>query len=112
SYARFFEELCRGSRSPATGRLLLRTGRFSVASQSTHALSLKGLSATLCAGITAGLHGLIYGFEVLRRSATQDALVVIAADEVGGLFFRLIDCLDILAMDRGRGGEVLTPYDP
>jgi len=112
AYARFCEEIISNPRSPATGRLLLRSGRFSVSSQTAHVLGLKGLSATCCAGITAGLHALTYGFEVLQHDDAHDAVVVMAADEVAELVYQLSDCQGWLATSEGNGSETLNPYDP
>jgi 3-oxoacyl-[acyl-carrier-protein] synthase II len=108
SYTRFFENLCKNPLSPATGRLLLRMGRFAVASHLAQALNLKGISATLSDGVTAGLHALAHAYELLRGNPLQDAVVVVAADEVGALFFRLLDAGGVLAP--GEAGP--APYDP
>jgi 3-oxoacyl-[acyl-carrier-protein] synthase II len=85
----------------------------SIGGQVSRALCLKGVASTVVDGVTAGLHALVHGFELLRRNDGQDAVVVVAADEIGGLFFRLLDRLGVLAETCGRGpGEALCPYDP
>ncbi len=71
-------------------------------------LRLKGLASTCLGGIGAGLHALINGFEFLRRNSDCDAVVVVAADEINPLYFRLFDRLGRLAT------KAATPnlYDP
>ena len=85
----------------------------SIGGQVSRALSLKGVASTVVDGVTAGLHALVHACELLRQNDSQDAVVVVAADEIGGLFFRLLDRLGVLAETGGRGpGEALCPYDP
>ncbi len=50
---------------------------------------LQGVNNTVVAGITAGLHALAHGYELLRNDADQDALVVVGADEIGELMFKV-----------------------
>jgi 3-oxoacyl-[acyl-carrier-protein] synthase II len=76
------------------------------------ALGLKGISSTLVGGAGSGLHAVIHAIELLRRSETQDALIVVVADEIAPLFFHLLDCLGMLATADCDGGESLRPYDP
>jgi 3-oxoacyl-[acyl-carrier-protein] synthase II len=67
---------------------------------------LKGMNSTVVDGTTSGLHALIHAFECLRQDDTLDAVVVVAADEVGALFFRLFDRLGTLS------GNGFGPYHP
>lgn len=50
---------------------------------------LQGVNNTVVAGITAGLHAIAHGYELLRNDADQDALVVVGADEIGELMFKV-----------------------
>jgi 3-oxoacyl-(acyl-carrier-protein) synthase len=75
-------------------------------------LGLKGISSTLVGGAGSGLHAVIHAIELLRRSEGQDALIVVVADEIAPLFFRLLDRLGMLATADCDGGESLRPYDP
>ena len=75
-----------------------------VAGQISQALHLKALNSTLVDGASAGLHAIIHGAEMLRQNDTQDALVVVAADEVGAMFFKLFEKCGMLADDS-------RPYD-
>lgn len=82
-----------------------------VAGQVAGLLKLKGLNCTVVDGTTAGLQALVHAFEVLRLDDSQDAIVVVAADELGSLFFRAFEHSGLLA-DGSAGGESLRPYDP
>ncbi|MDX1928806.1 MAG: beta-ketoacyl-[acyl-carrier-protein] synthase family protein [Pirellulaceae bacterium] len=59
---------------------------------------LQGVNNTVVAGVTAGLHALAHGYELLRNDADQDALVVVGADEIGELMFKVFN-------DRGWTAE-------
>ncbi|HEX9283128.1 MAG TPA: beta-ketoacyl-[acyl-carrier-protein] synthase family protein, partial [Gemmatimonadales bacterium] len=67
---------------------------------------LKGLNSTLVDGTTSGLQALIHAFEYLRQNASVDVLVVVAADEIGALYFKLFDRLGVLS------GNGFGPYHP
>lgn len=57
----------------------------------SQSFNLRGYNSTIVDGITSGLHGLIHADAVLRGDASQDAIVVVAADEVAPLFFNVFD---------------------
>lgn len=76
------------------------------------ALQLKGLGSTLVGGAGSGVHVMIHAVELLRRSESHDALLVVVADEIAPLFFRLLDRLGMLAPSEANGGEFFRPYDP
>jgi 3-oxoacyl-[acyl-carrier-protein] synthase II len=104
---RFFTTMRRNERiTPALGRAMLEMGSFSVASAVSAALKLGGFCATISEGITAGLHALVHACDRLRLDAHDDAIVVVAADEIGALFHQLYDRLGLLAAD----GRIL-PYN-
>ena len=75
------------------------------------ACRIKGASLTIVDGRTAGLQGLLAACEYLRQSDELDALVVVAADEIGSLFFRLFERLGMVADTEARG-PLPRPYDP
>jgi 3-oxoacyl-[acyl-carrier-protein] synthase II len=75
------------------------------------ACRIKGANLTLVDGRTAGLRGLLAACEYLRQSDELDALVIVAADEIGSLFFRLFERLGMVADTETYGG-LPRPYDP
>jgi 3-oxoacyl-[acyl-carrier-protein] synthase II len=83
-----------------------------VGGQVSQSFNLKGINSTLVDGMTAGLHALAHAYEVLWQTDDQDALVVVAADEIGPLFYRLFDRLGLLTGPDASVGEQLAPYDP
>ncbi len=106
SHEQFFQALFAGPPTPALGRLMLEMGRFAVTSRVSHLHRLKGFSTTLAGGISCGLHTLIHAFEYLRQNDAVDAIVVIAADEIGAFYFRLFDQVGVLSSDG------FAPYHP
>lgn len=80
----------------------------SIGGNISNILRLKGVASTCLSGIGAGLHALINGFEFLRRDPDCDAVIVVAADEINRLYFRLLDRLGRLA----ARAEVPNLYDP
>jgi|GEM_PF-646388 len=112
SYERFFETVLRGAFDASTAHLMLRMGRFSVASELAHVFDLAGYCATVSHGVAGGLHALAQGVEILRHQTDLDALLVVAADEVSALSLRLFDALGVLAKRDASGEERLRPYDP
>ena len=111
-YERFFETILRGEFDASTAHLMLRMGRFSVASELAHTFDLQGYCATVCHGVTGGLHALAQAVEIMRRHADLDVLLVVAADEVSALSLRLFDALGVLAKRDSSGEERVRPYDP
>src|SRR5438874_3064693 len=83
----------------------------SIGGQVSRALDVQGACSTIVDGIGGGLNALIHGAELLRQRDDQDALVVLASDEVGELFFRLYDRLGRLALGTS-GREAMRPYHP
>ncbi len=55
----------------------------------SQAFNLRGVNSTLVEGMSGGLHGLVHAAEILQNNTEQDAVVLIAADEVGSLFHRV-----------------------
>ncbi len=80
----------------------------SIGGNLSNILRIKGLASTCLGGIGAGLHALINGFEFLRSSPDCDAVVVVAADEINPLYFRLFDRLGRLAAK----AAIPNLYDP
>ena len=83
-----------------------------VAGQVAGLLKLKGMNSTVVDGTTAGLQALIHASEVLRLDDSQDAIVLVAADEIGSSFFHAFQGSGLLADGGGDRGECLCPYDP
>jgi 3-oxoacyl-[acyl-carrier-protein] synthase II len=108
----FYEMFCSDNRSPATGRAMLKMGRFHVTSTLAHCFQLRGFGATISEGTTAGLHALIHAREILSRDPEHDAMVVIAADELSTLPLRVAQDAGFLAGDDDGEGEKFRPYDP
>jgi 3-oxoacyl-[acyl-carrier-protein] synthase II len=80
----------------------------SIGGQVSRAFGFKGACSTIVDGVGCGLGALIHAAELLRQSEGQDALVVLATDEVAELFFRLSDRLGRLAPE----GAAMRPYHP
>lgn len=56
----------------------------------SQAFRLQGINNTVVDGYTAGLTTLTHGYELLRGNASQDALLIVAAEEVGRLMFHVL----------------------
>ena len=97
AHEQFSQAISTSPRSPAVGKLILRMGRFHVTSTLTHRFGLKGIGATISEGVTAGLHALIHACELLSQDDQHDAMLVVAADELGSLTTRMFEELDWLA---------------
>jgi 3-oxoacyl-[acyl-carrier-protein] synthase II len=108
----FYEIFCGDTRTPATGRAMLKMGRFHVTSTLAHCFQLRGFGATISEGTTAGLHALIHAREILSRDTEHDAMVVVAADELSALPLRVAQDAGLLCGDDDGEGEKLRPYDP
>ncbi len=57
----------------------------------SQSFNLRGFNSTVVSGITGGLAGLIHGLVTLQHDDHQDAIVVVAADEVASLLFHTFD---------------------
>jgi 3-oxoacyl-[acyl-carrier-protein] synthase II len=112
SMERFLEALSRDGIEKLSARFFPAMVLSTVGGQVSQAFNLKGINSVLVGGPTAGLQGLAHGYEMLRQGSAQDALVVVAADEVGALYYRLFDRLGLLAGPDAPVGEAVTPYDP
>jgi 3-oxoacyl-[acyl-carrier-protein] synthase II len=53
--------------------------------------SLRGAASTVVSASAGGLQAVIHAFELLRCNPTQQAMVVVLADELSPLFFRLLE---------------------
>jgi 3-oxoacyl-[acyl-carrier-protein] synthase II len=70
-----------------------------LAGEVSRSLQLRALNSTIVDGTAAGLHALVHAFEMLRNNDSQDALVVVAADEIGAMTYGLQDRAGLLADD-------------
>jgi 3-oxoacyl-[acyl-carrier-protein] synthase II len=77
----------------------------------SQSFNLKGFNSTVVDGVCAGLSGLIHAQTVLAQDATQDAMVVVAADEVASFLFKEYDRRNWLA-PTGDAAASLRPYAP
>ena len=68
----------------------------SVGGQVSSMLGLRGITSSLVGSTAGGLQALVHAYELFRRNPTQEAVVVVAADEICSLFFRLFDNLGVL----------------
>ena len=68
----------------------------SVGGQVSSMLGLRGITSSLVGSTAGGLQALTHAFELFRRNPTQQAVVVVATDEIAPLFFRLFDKLGVL----------------
>jgi 3-oxoacyl-(acyl-carrier-protein) synthase len=53
--------------------------------------SLRGAASTVVSAAAGGLQAIIHAYELLRCNPTQQAMVVVLADELSPLFFRLLE---------------------
>ena len=67
--------------------------------------NLQGAASTLVCGNGGGLQAIIHAWELLRSNPTQQAVVVVLADELSPMFFRMFDETGSLACgtDVSRG---------
>jgi 3-oxoacyl-[acyl-carrier-protein] synthase II len=80
----------------------------SVGGQVSSMLGIRGITSSLVGGTAAGLQALSHAYELFRRNPTQEAVVVVASDEIAPLFFQLFDQLGVLRSgDDGAQGMVL-----
>lgn len=63
----------------------------SVGGQVAAALGIKGITSTLVSPSGAGLQTLVHAWELFRRNEQQDALIVVASDELAPLYYRMQD---------------------
>ncbi len=61
----------------------------SVGGQVSSALGIRGLTSSLVGGGAAGLQALAHAIELFKRNDRQDSVIVVAADELSSLFFKL-----------------------
>jgi 3-oxoacyl-[acyl-carrier-protein] synthase II len=107
---RFFTRMAKdGGTTPAFGRALLEMASFSVASRLCAAFRARGYSATFHDGVGGGLRALVEAVDVLRHDEDHDAIVIVAADELSAMFFRLYDRLGVLSAGTD---ERPWPYHP
>ncbi|SIT43185.1 putative Beta-ketoacyl synthase [Paraburkholderia ribeironis] len=79
-----------------------------VSGQIAQACQIKGASFTFVEGASAGLQALAHGRDYLALHPELDALIVVAVDEVGPLFYRTFDYLGLLA----DGADAPAIYAP
>lgn len=108
---RFLESLYRDGIERMSAKHFPSMVLSTLSGEIAQACRIKGATLTLVDGRTAGLRGLLAACDYLRQSDELDALIVVAADEIGSLFFRLFERLDMVADTRVHGSRP-RPYDP
>ncbi|HLL84498.1 MAG TPA: beta-ketoacyl-[acyl-carrier-protein] synthase family protein, partial [Longimicrobium sp.] len=78
-----------------------------VSGQLSQAFRVRGIVSTVVDGTTSGLHALLHGFRLLRDNGALDAVVVVAADELGAMLHGVYARAGLLGAE-GRS----RPYDP
>lgn len=68
----------------------------SVGGQVSSMLGLRGITSSLVGSTAGGLQALVHAYELFRRNPRQEAVVVVATDEIAPLFFKLFDRLGVL----------------
>ncbi len=91
------------------GKLVVRMGRFTVASAISQHFKVKGYGGTIAEGFGAGLHALAHACIHLENSSSEEALLVVAADEIGPGTASSLKEMNWLAA--GHDGCYLQPYD-
>lgn len=81
-FHQLFTELAQDSFRPSVGKLMLRNGRFMIASQLADWFAFKGHTSTLSIGVGCGLHSLASAYDQLRHDTSLDAMIVVACDEL------------------------------
>ena len=79
-----------------------------IGGQVSQAFKLRGLNNTVVDGITSGLTALVHAYDLLRNDPQQDAIAVVAADEVGSLYYDVFHRRGWLAKD--SDGQLLNSY--
>ncbi len=82
----------------------------SVGGQVSANLGIKGITSSLVGSTSAGLQALLHAWELFRRNPSQDAVVIVGADEIAPLYYRLFDRLQQLAPTQ-NGESQFIPYD-
>lgn len=72
----------------------------SVGGQISSMLGIRGITSSLVGSTSGGLQTLAHAFELFRRNPTQDAVVVVATDEISPLFFKMFDTMGSLRNGR------------
>ncbi len=62
-----------------------------IGGQVSQTFKLQGINNTVVSGITSGLNAVAHGYELLKSNASQDALVVVGADEIGPVYFNVFN---------------------
>lgn len=96
-FARLFTELQTNGFRPLVGRLMLRNGRFMVASQLANWFELRGYSSTISLGNGCGLHAIVAAYDQLRSDPSLDSIVVVACDELSKHSLQMMQCGGLLA---------------
>jgi len=98
-FSRLMAQLQEDTFRPSTGRLMLRNGRFMVASQLAQWFDLKGHSASISLGAGSGLHGLCLATDQLLSDASTDAMLVVASDELSPMTVEQLHTTGVLVED-------------
>jgi 3-oxoacyl-[acyl-carrier-protein] synthase II len=88
-FSKLFRELQQDGFRPSIGRLMLRNGRFMIASQLANWFDFRGYSSTLSLGVGCGLHGLVTAYDKLKNDSSLDAIVVVACDELSAFTMQM-----------------------
>ncbi len=81
-----------------------------IGGQVSQAFKLRGLNNTVVDGITSGLTAVVHAHDLLRNDPAQDAIAVVAADEIGSLFYDVFNRRGWLAPDQADDAPALRPY--
>ncbi len=79
-----------------------------IGGQVSQAFKLRGINNTVVDGMTSGLTALVHAYDLLRNDPQHDAVVVVAADEIGSLFHEVFGQRGWTVKD--GNGNLLNPY--
>ena len=96
-FTQLFKELQADSFRPLVGRLMLRNGRFMLASQISNWFGIKGFSSSISLGAGSGLHAVAAAYDQLLSNPNLDAMLVVAADELSPFVLDLFQHSGMLA---------------
>jgi 3-oxoacyl-[acyl-carrier-protein] synthase II len=97
----FAEELNRNGIDKLSAKFFPPIVFATIGGQIGQSCQIRGASFIFMDGAGAGLQALAHAFDFLRQHEELDVLVVIAADEVAAMTYRMLDRLGLLAADGG-----------
>ncbi len=96
SYEKYLNSVKGGNWSAASAVFFPNLVMSSVGGQVTSSLGIRGITSSLVGAGSAGLQALTHALELFKRNPMQDAVIVVASDELAPLYFQLFERLNLL----------------